>query len=137
MARNVFLSFVQEDLDLVNLFRGQAKKEDTELEFQDFSVKEPINSKNAEYIKQQIRDLIKKVSVTTVLIGYGTYTSDWVAWEVETSVELGKGLVGVRLHGLASDLVPQALAKQKAEIVNWDIKEIVRAIERAAKKAGY
>ena len=137
MARNVFLSFVQEDLDLVNLFRGQAKKEDSQLEFQDYSIKEPINSRNAEYIKQQIRDLIKKVSVTTVLIGYGTHTSDWVAWEVETSADLGKGLVGVRLHSSSSDLVPQALTKQKAEIVDWDIKEIVRAIERAAKKAGF
>ncbi len=137
MARNVFLSFVQEDLDLVNLFRGQAKKEDSQLEFQDFSVKEPINSRNADYIKQQIGDLIRKVSVTAVLIGYSTYASDWVAWEVQASAALGKGLLGVRLHSSAADSVPQALTKQNAEIVNWDIKEIVRAIERAAKRAGY
>jgi len=137
MARNVFLSFVEEDLALVNLFRGQAKKEDSQLEFQDYSIKEPINSKNADYIKQQIRDLIKKVSVTAVLIGYHTYTSDWVAWEVQTSADLSKGVVGVRLQSSASDIVPQSVTKQKAEVVNWDIKEIIRAIERAAKKAGY
>ncbi len=137
MARNVFLSFVEEDLTLVNLFRGQAKKEDSQLEFQDYSIKEAINSKNADYIKQQIRDLIRKVSVTAVLIGYRTYTSDWVAWGVQTSGNLGKGVVGVRLHSSASDMVPQGVSKQKAEVVDWDIKEIVRAIERAAKKAGY
>jgi hypothetical protein len=34
MSRNVFLAFVQEDLDLVNLSRRQAKKEDSQLEFQ-------------------------------------------------------------------------------------------------------
>lgn len=42
MARNVFLSFVEEDLDLVNLFRGQVKNENNDLEFSDYSVKEPL-----------------------------------------------------------------------------------------------
>ena len=39
MARRVFLSFVVEDLDLVNLFRGQAKNKKNDLEFSDYSVK--------------------------------------------------------------------------------------------------
>jgi hypothetical protein len=137
MARNVFLSFVEEDLKLVNLFRGQAKNENNDLEFYDFSVKDPFDSSNADYIRRQIKDLIKKVSVTLCLIGETTYKSKWVAWEILTSAELGKGLVGVRLHSSIKDTPPQALKDNKAEIVDWDIKEIVRAIERAAKKAGY
>ena len=137
MARNVFLSFVEEDLNLVNLFRGQAKNENNDLEFSDYSVKEPFDSKNADYIRQQIRNLIKKVSVTLCLIGETTYKSRWVDWEIKTSAELGKGLVGVRLHSSPKDIIPQALKDNKAEIVDWDIKKIVQAIERAAKKAGY
>jgi|YNPMSStandDraft_2_1061718.scaffolds.fasta_scaffold25763_3 DNA-directed RNA polymerase subunit L len=137
MARNVFLSFVEEDLNLVNLFRGQAKNENNDLEFSDYSVKEPFDSKNADYIRQQIRNLIKKVSVTLCLIGETTYKSRWVDWEITTSAELGKGLVGVRLHSSPKDIIPQALKDNKAEIVDWDIKKIVQAIERAAKKAGY
>jgi len=137
MARNVFLSFVEEDLNLVNLFRGQAKNENNDLEFSDYSVKEPFDSKNADYIRQQIRNLIKKVSVTLCLIGETTYKSRWVDWEIRTSAELGKGLVGVRLHSSPKDIIPLALKDNKAEIVDWDIKKIVQAIERAAKKAGY
>jgi DNA-directed RNA polymerase subunit L len=137
MARNVFLSFVEEDLNLVNLFRGQAKNENNDLEFYDYSVKEPFDSENADYIKQKIRNLIEKVSVTLCLIGETTYKSKWVDWEIRTSAALGKGLVGVRLHSSSKDIVPQSLKDNKAEIVDWNIKEIVQAIERAAKKAGY
>ena len=137
MARNVFLSFVEEDLNLVNLFRGQAKNENNDLEFSDYSVKEPFDSENADYIRQEIRNLIKKVSVTLCLIGETTYKSKWVDWEIRTSAALGKGLVGVRLHSSSKDIVPQSLIDNKAEIVDWNIKEIVQAIERAAKKAGY
>jgi DNA-directed RNA polymerase subunit L len=137
MARNVFLSFVEEDLNLVNLFRGQAKNENNDLEFSDYSVKEPFDSKNADYIKQKIRNLIKKVSVTLCLIGETTYKSRWVDWEIRTSAALGKGLVGVRLRSSSKYIVPQSLKDNKAEIVDWNIKEIVQAIERAAKKAGY
>ena len=136
MARNVFLSFVEEDIYLVNLFRGQAKNENNDMEFSDYSVKEPFDSENADYIKQQIRNLVKKVSVTLCLIGETTYKSKWVNWEIRTSSELGKGLVGVKLHSSPKD-IPQALKDNGAEIVDWDIKEIVQAIERAAKKAGY
>jgi len=137
MERNVFLSFVEEDIYLVNLFRGQAKNENNDMEFSDYSVKEPFDSENADYIKQQIRNLVKKVSVTLCLIGETTYKSRWVNWEIKTSVELGKGLVGVKLHSSPKDIIPQALKDNGAEIVDWDIKEIVQAIERAAKKAGY
>jgi hypothetical protein len=137
MARNVFLSFVEEDLDLVNLLRGQAKNENNDLEFSDYSVKESFDSENANYIRQQIRNLIKKVSVTLCLIGESTYKSRWVNWEVRTSAELGKGLVGVKLHSSWKDKFPQALIDNGGEVVDWNIKEIVQAIERAAKKAGY
>ena len=133
VARNVFLSFVEEDLNLANLFRGQARNANNDLEFRDYSVKEPFNSTNAEYIKQQIRNLIDNVSVTLCLIGYNTHTSNWVNWEIETSALNLKGLVGVRLHSSQSDIPPSALGKYNGRVVNWDIPSIVRAIEQAAK----
>jgi hypothetical protein len=58
MAKRVFLSFVEEDLVLVNLFRGQAKNKNNELEFFDYSVKEPFDSNNAAYVRTKIRERI-------------------------------------------------------------------------------
>ena len=47
MAIRAFLSFVEEDLELVNLFRGQARLERSDLEFHDYSTKEPFDGVNA------------------------------------------------------------------------------------------
>lgn len=107
MARHVFLSFVEEDLELVRLFRGQAKNEKSDVEFSDHSVQEPFDSTNAEYIRRRIRELLTRVSVTVVLIGETTYTSSWVDWEIRTTASLGGGLVGMRLHSLYKDAVPK------------------------------
>lgn len=129
MAKRVFLSFVEEDLDLVNLFRGQAKNKNSDLEFSDYSVKEPYDSTNAAYIRSKIRERIRAASVTICLIGEATYKSRWVDWEIRTSAEEGNGVFGVRLHSSATkDISPKALTDLKATVYNWDVDAIVRAI---------
>ncbi len=132
MKRKVFLSFVEEDLQLVNLFRGQAKNDNSDLEFYDFSVKEPYNSVNEDYIKQQIRQKLDLVSVTLCLFGHDTYRSKYVKWEIETSVGKGKGLVGVRLHSDNSDGIPSIFSDNGGILCDWDHDEISKAIRRAA-----
>ncbi len=85
-----FLSFVAEDLAMVNLFRGQARSKTSDLEFADYSVREPYNSINASYIKGQIRPKISGSSLTMCLYGPITYASGWVSWELHTAIELNK-----------------------------------------------
>ena len=51
-ARHVFISFANEDKKEVDLLRGQAKNEDNSLEFDDLSLKAPIDSKVADYVKR-------------------------------------------------------------------------------------
>ena len=63
--RNVFISFAMEDLGEVNLLRGQAKNENSPIEFNDWSVSEPYDSERAEYIKQRISERILQSSVTS------------------------------------------------------------------------
>lgn len=90
MAKHVFLSFVVEDADLVTHFRGQAKNRNSDLAFDDYSVKEPIISTSAPYSKLKIAEKIKASSLTICLIGATTATSTWVDWEVRKADELGK-----------------------------------------------
>lgn len=56
---HVFISFANEDLNAVNLLRGQAANEKTDLQFDDFSVKEPYNSKNAEILNDKSESVLK------------------------------------------------------------------------------
>jgi hypothetical protein len=98
MAIRAFLSFVEEDLNLVNLFRGQAKLQDSELDFHDYSIKIPFDSKNAEYIGSGIAAQIKLATLTVCLYGPSTYLSGWVNWELNKALQLEKPLMGVCLY---------------------------------------
>lgn len=131
--RKVFLSFRAEDLDRVNLFRGQAKNENSDLDFIDYSLRAPFNSENAEYIKRGIRERINQSSVTVVLISKDTHKSKWVNWEIRESVRLGKGVVAVRLHDDPSIKLPSAMRENGIQPVSWNHQIIRDSIDSAAK----
>jgi hypothetical protein len=129
--KRVFISFVREDLDLVNLFRGQAKNENSDLDFIDYSLRVPFDSKNAEYIKRGIMERINQSSVTVVLITNETHKSNWVDWEIRESIRLGKGVVAVKLKDTPMKM-PAALEEHGIRPVGWDQKLIRQAIDTAA-----
>lgn len=131
MAIRAFLSFVEEDLQLVNLFRGQAKSGRSDLDFADYSIKEPFDSRNADYIRRGISQQITPVTLTICLYGPTTHTSRWVDWELTRTLELGKPIMGVSLYSDGRiKYYPAPLDKWPR--VAWDIPEIVRTIDRLA-----
>jgi hypothetical protein len=126
-----FLSFVAEDLARVNLFRGQAKNDNIDLEFADYSIKEPYNSVNADYIKRGIAAQISLAGITICLYGPSTYTSDWVDWELRKSLEMGKPVMGVCLYNDGRVQYYPAALDGKPRVA-WDIAAIVRTIRQIA-----
>ena len=124
-----FLSFVEEDLNLVNLFRGQAKNNSVDLEFADYSLKEPYNSSNADYIARGISDQIVRAHLTICLYGPTTYKSEWVAWELRKSLELRKPIMGVCLYDDGRVKYHPAPLEGKPR-VTWNIPEIVRTMRQ-------
>jgi hypothetical protein len=124
-----FLSFVEEDLSLVNMFHGQAKNESSDLEFADYSIKEPFDSGSADYIKRGITAQLSLARVTICLYGPTTYTSTWVDWELRKSLELSKPIMGVCLYGDGRvRYYPAALEGHPR--VGWDIAAIVRTLRQ-------
>ncbi|MDF0750157.1 TIR domain-containing protein [Marinobacter sp. 71-i] len=93
--RNVFISFAAEDIDDVNLLRAHAKNENSDIEFSDHSVRKPYDSEQADYIRRKIAERIARSSTTVVYISENTAQSQWVAWEVQKSLELGKRVIAV------------------------------------------
>lgn len=93
-----FLTLVEDDLNLVNLFRGQAKNQRFDLEFDDYSIKIPFDSTNAEYVGRGITAQIKLATLTVCLYGPTTYQSKWVIWELNKTLEMGKPIMGVCLY---------------------------------------
>ena len=84
---NVFISFVEEDLNDMKMLRGQAKNQNSDIEFNDWSLQEPFDSEKAEYIRRGIRERIRQCSVTVVYISDKTTHSKWVDWETRTGCE--------------------------------------------------
>jgi hypothetical protein len=117
--KNVFISFAYEDIDAVNLLRGQAKNENSDIEFNDLSVKEPFDSQRADYIRQKISERINQCSTTVVYLSSDTANSRWVSWEVEKSIELGKRVIATHSGESAPLPLPDFLEKNKIETVPW------------------
>lgn len=133
-SRHVFISFASEDLDEVNLLRGQAKNENTDLTFDDYSVKEAFDSSNADYIKRQIREKIDRCSVTVVYLSENSAASKWVNWEIEESLRRGKGVIGVHKGDVPPKELPAAFVKNRCEVVKWEHAGLTMAIQAASAK---
>lgn len=124
--RNVFLSFAYEDIAAVNLLRAHAKNENSPLEFNDWSISTEINSDRAPYIKQKITERITQSSVTVVFLSEATPKSQWVSWEIEESIRLGKRVIGVYPSGSKPPAMPKEILKHKIQCVQW--KDLARTI---------
>ncbi len=127
---NVFISFASEDLSDVNMLRGQARNENSDIEFNDWSLKEPFDSKKAEYIKRGIRERIRQCSVTVVYISDKTADSKWVDWEIRESIAMGKGVVAMHKGDASPARLPKAITDNKVPVVPWNQKELAKAIKK-------
>jgi len=132
--RNVFISFATEDLTLVNFLRGQAKNENSSLEFIDRSLMKPFNSEEAEYIKRGIRERIRQASVTVCFISENTAQSEWVDWEIRESIRLDKGVIAMYQGERPPRRLPPAIEEFGIKLIPWKQAELTAAINQAAKQ---
>jgi len=133
---NVFISFASEDLRDVNMLRGQAKNENSDIEFNDWSLKKPFDSEDADYIKRGIRERIRQCSVVVVYVSAKTADSKWVNWEVQEALAMGKGVVAMHKGDKPPARLPKAVSDNKVPVVPWNQKELVRAVNRQARNRG-
>ena len=61
---------------------------------------EEVKEKTDAKIKKWIDDQMDLRSCLVVLIGKTTSSRKWVKYEIERAYELGKGIVGIHIHGL-------------------------------------
>lgn len=102
MARKIYFSFhYDRDYWRVN----QVRKSGTigtydKTPFYDKADWEKIKRQGDAAIKAWIDNQMKGTSATVVLIGLETASRPWVKYEIEQSVKLGKGLLGVHITGI-------------------------------------
>jgi hypothetical protein len=113
----VFISFHINDEAQVNLLRFQAKNSD-QLEFVDYSVKEPFDEK----WKTQCTERLRRSAILVVAIGESTHQRAAVDWEIRKAHELGKPVIGMRLSSDKNHKVPKAMIEHGDRVVPWNLK---------------
>jgi len=97
MARRVFFSFkYKEDVSRAMVVRNswvaQGKEAAGFIDAADF---EKLEEQGDNAIRNWIDGQLEGTSVTVVLVGEKTCNSRWIKYEIEKSIENGKGLLGI------------------------------------------
>jgi len=124
--KNVFISFNINDEAMVNLMRTQAKNKKYDIEFRDYSVKEPFNEK----WKTNCRERIAQTSMVICMIGEKTAGREAVNWELEEAYRLGKEVIGVKIYRDKNYPIPKPLRAHNAPIVEWNLKKISKLLDK-------
>jgi hypothetical protein len=118
-----------EDLEnLRNLLRNRGY---FNVEFEEASADEPINSENATYIKQRLKQKIGKSNIVLGIAGMYASYSEWMAWELDKAMELNVPIVGVIPRG--QERISMTVSSRSKEDVRWNTESIVEAIRKWAK----
>jgi Thoeris protein ThsB, TIR-like domain len=129
MTKRVFISFRAEDKPQVDGLRLLAKNPNFDLEFYDESIRVPVNSQNAEYIKSVIQGKIGRAGVVLCLVSAQTHTSGWVDWELTTAINLQKPIVAMAVKDLHRAVLPGPI-RGKTAFRNWcpgDLESVLEA----------
>jgi hypothetical protein len=101
------------------------------VEFEEASPYEPINSANASYIKSRLKTKIEASNIILGIAGIYASYSDWMAWELDKAIELGVPIVGVAPWG--QERVSATVSNRAKQVVRWNTASIVAAIRYWAK----
>src|SRR5260370_18421696 len=127
--KNVFISHVHEDDDLLPKLKDLIGKAGMEVRDGLINSDKPNEAQSEEYIKHEIlAPRIQWASTLVVLISHDTADSWWVNWEIQYAVEQGKIVVGVFAQGAAEADIPEELRRcADAVVVAWQGDRIVDA----------
>lgn len=129
--KNIFISHVHEDDDLLPKLKDLISKAGMEVRDGSINSDKPNNASDEAYIKREIlTPRIQWASTLVVLITHDTAQSDWVNWEINCAVDNEKNVVGVFAQGATDADIPDGLRKYgDAAVVGWRGERVVDAIK--------
>lgn len=129
---NIFISHSWDNSDdLVRLRRLLNERGYFNVAFKEVTRFEPINSVNANYIKQRLKQNIMQSNIVIGIAGVYASHSDWMAWELDTAQANGVPIIGVIPFGNTRSST--VVTSRSVEDVRWNTESIVAAIRQYAK----
>lgn len=131
MSKKVFVSYdYDNDKSYKNLLLAWDANSEFDFSMEDHSADVSINSTNAAAIKRAISAKINNATYLLCIIGEKTNKSDWVKWEINKAVELGKKIVAVKIE--STNTSPSEIIGIGASwAMSFTFEEIKKAIKDA------
>ncbi|MDX5708966.1 TIR domain-containing protein [Clostridioides difficile] len=82
-------------------------------------------------IAKKITDKISPSQITIVISGMYVQYKDWIKYEIDESIRIGKPILGIRPYGNSN--IPTYVSDNANTIVNWNTDSIVSAIRELVK----
>lgn len=120
VAPRAFISFEMEDKWARDFLVQHAKDERNDIEFVDYSVQVPFDSK----WKTECTKRIARTKGTVVLIGATTCKSEAVLWEIAETIRQGHYIFGIQINKDKTHTVPKGLPAKN--VIRWDFAQIVK-----------
>ena len=132
---NLFISHAwkySEDYYKIIEWLDEEKDNNNNFNYKNYSVPEhdPIIDPNTSIGKNKLKELlkgqIKPVSKVIIVSGMYVAYSDWIDFEIDTAVDLGKYIIGIKPWG--QEKVPTKVQNNSDIMVGWNKKSLIDAI---------
>jgi hypothetical protein len=129
MARNykVFISHSWSHIEDLRSLRNLLENRGYfNVEFEEATPDIPINSDNAYYVRQRLKQKISNSDIVLGIAGIYASHSEWMEWELDKALELGISIVGVIPRG--AERISTVVSSRSKQDVRWNTESIVEAI---------
>ncbi|MBQ6603628.1 MAG: TIR domain-containing protein [Eubacterium sp.] len=90
----------------------------------------PLNVNGVNELKQRIKDRISLCSCVIILSGMYVAYSNWIDFEIDTAVAMGKPIIGVKPWG--QERIPAKVQNNAVIMVGWNSSSVVEAVRKYA-----
>ncbi len=90
----------------------------------------PLDTKTKNELKDKIKNRIASCSCVIILSGMYVSYSEWIDYEIDTAVELGKPIIGVKPWG--QERIPKKVQDNANVMIGWNLESVVSAVRNYA-----
>lgn len=134
MINNIFISHAwkySSDYNQVVKWLNEAKEEGI-LDWKNYSVPmhdpliDPNTHAGKQKLKNMLRNQIQPASKVIILSGMYVDYSEWIDFEIETAIEMGKYIIGLKPWG--QERIPLKISNNASIMVGWNKKSLIDAV---------
>lgn len=105
--------------------------DDSSLSYINYSVpkENPLHSGNKTKLKEDLTEQIRPSSCVIILGGMYAAYSDWIEYEINEAIRMGKYIIGVKPWG--QERMPQIIQDNASVIVGWNSSSVIDAIKNS------